>query len=115
MKRLHCATSHRRSSTAIACHGLAVSLAAGREHDSRAVDQLDERFSLDLMLVGSDAWYLAYLRELVDARPRVRLRPLSRRSECRRRRASTTLGCSCSSPRISTTCARCPTILRVHP
>jgi hypothetical protein len=40
-----------------------------------ALDHLDERFSLDLILVGADIPYLASLRELADARPRVHLRP----------------------------------------
>jgi hypothetical protein len=41
----------------------------------RALDHLDDRFSLDLMLVGNETPYLASLRELADARPRVRFRP----------------------------------------
>jgi glycosyltransferase involved in cell wall biosynthesis len=40
-----------------------------------ALDHLDERFSLDLMLVGNDVDYLASLRELADARPRARFVP----------------------------------------
>jgi hypothetical protein len=38
------------------------------------VDHLDERFSLDLMLVGQDSTYLASLRELAASRPRVHFR-----------------------------------------
>jgi len=40
-----------------------------------ALDHLDERFSLDLMLVGNDVKYLAELQRLAAARPRVRFRP----------------------------------------
>jgi glycosyltransferase involved in cell wall biosynthesis len=40
-----------------------------------ALDHLDDRFSLDLMLVGDDASYMASLQELARSRPRVRFRP----------------------------------------
>jgi hypothetical protein len=40
-----------------------------------AMDHLDERFSLDLMLVGHDAPYMAVLHDLAQSRPRVRFRP----------------------------------------
>jgi hypothetical protein len=39
-----------------------------------AVDLLDQRFSLDLMLVGPDSAYLASLRKLAASRPRVHFR-----------------------------------------
>lgn len=40
-----------------------------------ALDHLDNRFSLDLMLVGNDTGYLSELRQLARTRPRVRFRP----------------------------------------
>jgi hypothetical protein len=40
-----------------------------------ALDHLDDRFSLDLMLVGDDTDYVASLQELARSRPRVRFRP----------------------------------------
>ena len=44
------------------------------ENMIRALDLLDERFTLDLMLVGQDTCYLTSLQALARARPRVRFR-----------------------------------------
>jgi hypothetical protein len=55
-------------------HGVAV---RSRRIESMILmlDHLDERFSLDLMLVGDDVSYLSFLRDLAKSRPRVRFRP----------------------------------------
>jgi glycosyltransferase involved in cell wall biosynthesis len=55
-------------------HGVAIR-SRRLENMILALDHLDERFSLDLMLVGDDVSYLAFLRELAESRPRVGFRP----------------------------------------
>ena len=55
-------------------HGLALR-SRKIENMIEAMDHLDERFELDLMLLGEDTRYLDSLRSLARARPRVRFRP----------------------------------------
>jgi hypothetical protein len=54
-------------------HGIAIR-SRKIENMILALDHLDERFTLDLMLTGSDARYLAKLRHLAGSRPSVRFR-----------------------------------------
>jgi glycosyl transferase family 1 len=61
-------------------HGIAVA-ERRLELMIEAMDQLDERFTLDLMLVPSQPRYLSRLRRLTKSRPRIRLlEPIPQRS-----------------------------------